>query len=117
MKTPSAKRAEGRFSSNWLPVSDALQNGNGLFYEFPFGILNGQKGHKQILLEEECAQLHLARVRPARASLIQAARDRALEIKRRLESAPGLSRSALAKELGINRARVTQILRRFNDRR
>jgi hypothetical protein len=115
LRKPFAALAEGLSSGNWLPDSDALQNGNGLFYEFPFGILNGRKGHKQILLEDEYKELRVARVRPSRASLIQNARDRALQIKRRLESTPGLSRSALAKELGINRARVTQILRRFKD--
>ena len=76
---------------------------------------NGRKGQKHVLLEEECARRRLERIRPSRASLIQAARDRALEIRRRLESTPGLTRSAVAMELGVNRARVTQILRRFKN--
>ena len=98
----------------WLPESDALQTGTGLFYEFKFGILNGRTGLKRILLEEECAKLRQARIRPSRASLIQAAHERALEINRRLKSTPGLTRSAVARELGVNRARITQILRHLN---
>ena len=85
----------------------------GLFYEFKFGILNGRTGLKRILLEEECARLQQACIRPSRASLIQAAHSRALEIKLRLETTPGLTQSAVARELGVNRARVSQILRRL----
>lgn len=96
-----------------LRESDAPQNGNGLFYEFSFGIAAGRKGQKHVLPEEECAKLRQSRLRPSREALLRVAHARAVEIMRRLESSPGLTRSAIARELGVNRARVTQILRRF----
>jgi DNA-binding MarR family transcriptional regulator len=64
-------------------------------------------------LPEVRDRLLKARIRPSKKSLIQAARNRAIEIKRRLEATPGLSQSAVAKELKVSRARVTQILRRL----
>lgn len=118
LKSTTGEKGDGAGldrARKWLPVSDALQTGMGLFYEFKFGILNGRTGLKRILLEEELEKLRQERIRPSRVSLILNAHNRALEIKRRLESTPGLTRSAVAKELGVNRARITQILRRFKN--
>ena len=93
-----------------LPDSDAPQNANGPFYEFTFGILNGDKGYRRILPEGEYAKINQAHMRPRRKSLLEAARARALELRRRLDSTPGMTRASLARELGVSRARITQIL-------
>ena len=64
-------------------------------------------------MPDECEKLRQAHVRPSRESLIRAAHERAQKINQRLESTPGLSRAAIARELNVSRARVTQMLRRF----
>jgi hypothetical protein len=95
---------------NWLPESDALQNGDGLFYEFPFGITTVRKGQKEVLLSEELEARRRAAWKQPHPPAIQICLRRALECRQRLDSSPGLSQSALARELGVSRVRLTNLL-------
>lgn len=51
------------------------------------------------------------RLRPTKASIIDRGRQRALELKARLDANPALKQADLARELDVSRARITQMLR------
>lgn len=93
-----------------LRVSDAPQNGDGLFYEFSFGITTARKGQKEVLLHDELEARLQARRKEPRTPSVQTSLRRALEYRQRLDNAPGLSQAALARELGVSRVRLTNLL-------
>lgn len=93
-----------------LRESDAPQNGNGLFYEFSFGIATTRKGQKEVLLHEDLEARRRAGRKERRPPAIQVCLRRALECRRRLDSTPGLSQAALSRELGVSRVRLTNLL-------
>ena len=79
--------------------------------EFNCRIFLGPSGKHRLLfgnaLWEACRKEHEKAPQPPR---IQRIFQQAYNLKSRLDSTPGLSQSSLARELGINRVRVTQIL-------
>ena len=110
-KEPFGLLAEGLSRPNWLPESDALQNGNGLLFEFSFGQLNTTKGEKRLLPAE--AFKDAAGVRVERTRNWSAAERVAIARKCRehLASNPALTRKELARQLYITTARLNQLLK------
>lgn len=84
--------------------------------EAPFGHANGPRGRKRLLPPEdaEIAQQRLRKNRPPRTLAIQRLLERAHQLKQHLDESPGLTRLALAKELGLDPSRVSQILNLLN---
>jgi hypothetical protein len=76
----------------------------------PFGQINGRNGRKRLLFPEEAARIKKARQPEPKPPHVQILLHRAHELKKRLDSTPGLTQTALAEELGISRVRITQIL-------
>lgn len=99
-----------------LPGSDSLQNATGRLDEFLFGFLTGKAGSKRVSSADECEAIRRGRIRPSRTALLHAAYERALALEARLKSEPGLTREALAREMDVSRACITQILRKVNRR-
>lgn len=93
-----------------LPESDALQNGNGLLFEFAFGSINAAKGEKHLIPQETIDQA--ARVTPftIRARFGKDRLRLALHYDQLLRETPALTRKGLAGRLGITSARLNQIL-------
>ena len=99
---------------NWLRVTDAHQNDDGLLYEFSFGILNIRKGQRHILIWEDFERLRDSRIKLPQAPAIQLQLKQALLWAERLKGAPGLTRAALAREAGIDPTRLSQIMNLLN---
>jgi hypothetical protein len=80
------------------------------------GQVNGAKGQIRILFppEAEAARNRQRRYQPPRPPPIQRLLQRAYELKRRLDTTPGLTRFALAKDLRLDPSRITQILNLLN---
>ena len=110
----------------WLPLSDAkhtdssnITHLNGDFdYPgalvlrdiTPFGQINGKRGHKQILFPQEADAIIESRTPQPKPPYAQTLLKQAHEFKKRLGSSPGMTQTSLARELGISRVRVTQII-------
>lgn len=94
----------------WLPESDAPQNGKGLLFEFPFGILNVTKGEKRLLAQESFVEASKVRLQWPRPKTIAERLWLAQECKRLLDDFPALTRKHLATQLGMTTARLNQIL-------
>lgn len=96
---------------NWLPESDALQNGKGLLFEFLFRQLNTAKGEKRLLPQaafDAAADVVVTRPKTrSRHDQILLAR----ECQQKLLDFPALTRKDIAKQLGMTTARLNQILR------
>ena len=93
------------------PFPNGQEPGILLRDEFYCSILKGAHGKHRLLfgnaLWEACRKEHEKAPHPPR---IQRIFQQAYDLKARLDSTPGLTQSSLARELGINRVRVTQIL-------
>jgi len=78
-----------------------------------FGAVNVAKGRRQLLppLEVQAIRSHQRRYRQPRPPRIQGILRQALELKGRLASTPGLTRDALAHEVGIDPSQLTRLLR------
>jgi len=102
---------EGLRSGDWLPDSDALQNGKGLLFEFSFGQLNAAKGERRLLPKEAFDEAaREAFTRPETRSLKDHARL-AQACRQKLLDFPALTRRDIAKKLCVTTARLYQILR------
>jgi len=95
---------------DWLPESDAPQNGNGLLFEFSFGQLNTTKGQKQLLPLESSRATGRPEVRRPTTWTIKDRLALAQECRQKLLAFPELSRKALAKQLGFTVVRLNQIM-------
>jgi hypothetical protein len=98
-------------SREWLPESDALQNGKGLLFEFSFGQLNTAKGEKRLLPQEAFAEAALEQIIWPRTRSLKDQILLAHECRQKLQDFPALTRKDIAKNLGITTARLNQILR------
>ena len=78
-----------------------------------FGRVNGAKGLARMLSPEEAglARAQQRRYRRAQSPRIQDILRQAIEFKGRLAAAPGLTRDALAHEVGIDPSHLTRLLR------
>jgi hypothetical protein len=118
-RKPSIAGGLLRFAAcqDWLPESDALQNGKGLLFEFSFGQLNTAKGKKRLLPREAFAEAaHEKIARPNTRALV----DQILfarECRQKLLDFPALTRKDIAKQLGVTTARLNQIIRKWADRK
>jgi len=86
----------------------ALAPNIGLPDSFKFGIAVGPDGRRSLLAEDEFRAWQASRQPPPPA--IQAHLREACQLKKRLERAPGLSKVALAAELGVSRFGLIQTL-------
>ncbi len=95
---------------NLLHEPDALQNGKGLLFEFPFGSINAAKGGKHLIPQEAIDQA--ARLTPftIRARFGKDRLRLALHYDQLLRETPALTRKRLAGHMGITSARLNQIL-------
>ncbi len=109
-KKPFDILVEGLSSPNWLPESDALQNGKGLLFEFPFGSINAAKGEKHLLPQETIDQAAHMTTFTIRARLGKDRLRLARHYDQLLRETPALTRKGLAGRLGITSARLNQIL-------
>src|SRR3989338_7554578 len=93
------------------PFPNGQEPGILLRDEFYCSILKGAHGKHRLLfgnaLWEACRKEHEKAPQPPQ---IQRIFQQAYDLKARLDSSPGLTQSSLARALGINRVRVTQIL-------
>jgi site-specific DNA recombinase len=89
---------KGRFKSSfWLEdVSE-------------FAVVRARRGQKRVVFPEEVKPLH-SPTGEARQLRIKELMTRALEWQARLHAQPRLTQTSIAKETGLNRVRVTQIL-------
>jgi len=114
MEKPSFRRAstilEDSSRRDWLPESDAPQNGKGLLFEFSFGQLNTAKGQKQLLSREPSDDKGRAEVRRPKTWTIKDRLALAHECRCKLLAFPELSRKKLAAQLGFTSARLNQIM-------
>jgi hypothetical protein len=80
--------------------------------EAPFGHASGARGRKRMLPPELAlaTQQRLARLKPPKTPAIQTLLQRAYQLKTRLADESGMTRSQLARHLGLDPSRVTQIL-------
>lgn len=99
-----------RSQSNWLPESDAPQNGNGFLFEFPFGQLNTTKGEKRLLPRESLHDETDSKIRRPKTWTIKDRLALAQECNRKLLAFPELSRKTIAKQLGFTVVRLNQIM-------
>ena len=76
------------------------------------GQVNGAKGAIRILFpaEAQAVRARQRRYKPSRPPPIQRLLQRAYELKKQLDTTPGLTRFALAKNLRLDPSRITQIL-------
>jgi hypothetical protein len=125
---------EGEFvcCKRWLPGSNSKQAAPGQIERFiqefhdpaalppwvyrdsaDFGAVNVAKGRRQLLPppEAQAARSQQRRYREPRPPRIQAVLKDAIDFKARLAAIPGLTRDALAKEVGINPVQMTRLLR------
>lgn len=84
--------------------------------EAEFGAVNGKNGKKRILASDEAqaAKNRQRRYREPRPLRIQVLLKQACRFNGRLDGTPGLTRNALAKEIGINPSYLTRILNLLN---
>ena len=95
---------------DWLPESDAPQNGNGLIFEFPFGLLNTIKGEKRILSREFLLEAAYTRIKRPKTWFVKDRLKLAQECLQLLHDCPALTRRELARQLLMTTARFNQIL-------
>ena len=119
--------------SNWLPAYDTKRtdltrlntlselkvtlNGFPALLDLSiFGHVNGAKGAECILFPSDAEKIkrYQRRYKPPRPLAIQRLLQRALVLKERLDMTPGLTRFALAKHLGLDPSRITQIRNLLN---
>ena len=117
----------------WLPYFDAKQYSYGPIQqiferdaglegpilhwdESTFSRVNGARGRERILVPEEANGIKSRhrRYQPPRSPPIQGLLQRALKLKEQMDSTPGLTRFALAKDLCLDPSRITQILNLLN---
>ncbi|MBI5826671.1 MAG: hypothetical protein HZB22_02935 [Deltaproteobacteria bacterium] len=82
--------------------------------EFSFGIVRAGNGGKRLFGEEALQALREVEERRFQPPNIQTLLKTAQTLQKALESRPGASQAKLARELGITRARMTQILNLLN---
>jgi hypothetical protein len=87
-----------------------------LWDESIFDQVNGAKGAIRILFppEAQAVRDRQRRYKPPRPPPIQGLLQRADELKQQLDTTPGLTRFALAKNLRLDPSRITQILNLLN---
>jgi len=82
-----------------------------LIDESEFGLVLGPNGQKIMLPPEEARAIHESRVKSPRPPRIQQDLLDARQLKERLKKTPGLTKTALARELCISRF---ELIRRLN---
>lgn len=116
-----------------LPDSNGRRTGlvnlNGLFWEedeidrvfllwedFGFGQVNGTKGVRLIMgpAEAETVRSRQKRWQEPKPPPIQVMLQQAFRLKARLDATPGLTRDALAREVGINPSYLSRLLNLLN---
>lgn len=110
-------------STNWLPSSSSYQGLRELkpsvvvWHDARFAAVLAAKGRQEILdlnaFRERQAVL-AKKVRHPRPPRIQETLKRVHEFRARLAAEPGLTREALAREVGINPTQLTRLLRLFD---
>ncbi len=105
----------GELKGSFVQISD-LNNNLYLHDEAPFGQATEAKGRKRILSPEaaNATQQRLRRYQPATPLAIQNLLKRAYLLKTRLAARPGITKSALAREMKLDPSRITQILSLLN---
>ncbi|MCR4294885.1 MAG: hypothetical protein NUW21_05075, partial [Elusimicrobia bacterium] len=93
-----------------LPESDALQNGNGLLFEFSFGQLNATKGEKRLLSQESIIAASSTKTKRPRNWSTKDRLELAEECREKLDACPALTRKMLTGQVGMTTPRLNQIL-------
>lgn len=83
--------------------------------ESEFRLVLAHRGRKRLALPEEAAKVDRRRQpRPPRAPRIQGLLSRASALQDRLDREPGLTRDALARDIGMDPSRLSQLLGLLN---